>query len=191
MIRSLHPPLCQCGNVLSTGHSALQCPTLLEVTQKLAPCPPSQLPQSQLSAQPMKLGEAALLWDANPKLSSSSSCSLTCWTSWAAEHFPGNSFSSPGSLLPTFGQGSVKAANGDRAEPVAPNTCQGWGRTDQLQEQGTGSGGSGILSWRCVCVSAGWAQLHIQPLKMRVWRNGREIWTEHPNDITSTVESRA
>lgn len=57
MIRSLHPPLCQCGNVLSPGHSALQCPTLPEVTQKLAPCPPSQLPQSQLSAQPMKLGK--------------------------------------------------------------------------------------------------------------------------------------
>lgn len=70
----------------------------------------------------------------------------------------------------------------------APNTCQGWGRRDQPQEQGMGAQ---EFSWRCVDVSAGWAQFHIQPLRMRVWRNGKEIWTEHPNDITSTVESRA
>lgn len=35
-IRSLNPPLCQCGNVLSQVHSGLQCPIWLQMTQKLA-----------------------------------------------------------------------------------------------------------------------------------------------------------
>lgn len=148
MIRSLHPPLCQCGNVLSPGHSALQCPTLPEVTQKLAPCPPSQLPQSQLSAQLMKPGEAALLRDADPKLLSSSSCSLTCWTSRAAEGFPGNSFSSIASLPPTpLARDLLKQQKGikqsqwpqiparDRAEQISCRSReQGMGLRNSLME---------------------------------------------------------
>lgn len=96
MVRSLHPLLCQCGNVLCPGHSALQCPTLLGMTQKLAPCP-----SSQLSAQPRQSWGSCFALGCRSQTFTLQFLFIGLMGSWAAEHFPGNSFSSTDSLLPT------------------------------------------------------------------------------------------
>lgn len=75
-----------------------------------------------------------------------------------------------------FGQGSLKAVKGDKAEPVAPNTCQGWGRT-------TSAAGAGNGNW-------GLRNALMEPCLPECWVPGGLSYTSNPSKWESGEMAR-